>query len=149
MEGVRTLLVYVAYKGFKVYQMDVKFAFLKGILEEEVYIEKLEGFVDENNRDKVCRLHKALYGLKQAPRAWYERLHKYLVKIGFERIDENRNMYIKLEEGKDILISKIFVDDIIFRGKEVPRKYFSNKMKHEFEIAMFGEIKFFVGLQVH
>ena len=58
-------------------------------------------------------------------------------------------MYIKLEEGKDILISKIFVDDIIFGGKEVLRKYFSDKMKHEFEMSMFGEIKFFVGLQVH
>ena len=60
--------------------------------------------------------------MKQAPRAWYERLHKYLVKIGFERIDENNNMYIKSEEIKDIFISGIFVDDIIFGGKEVLRK---------------------------
>ena len=48
----------------------------------------------------VCKLHKAQYGLKQAPRAWYERLHKYLVKIRFERIDENSNLYIKSKEGK-------------------------------------------------
>ena len=53
MEGVRTLLAYAAYKGFKFYEMDVKSAFLNGILEEEVYIEKLEGFVDKNNKDKV------------------------------------------------------------------------------------------------
>ena len=85
--------------------MDVKSIFLNGILEEEVYIEQLEGFFDKNNKDKVCRLHKALYGLKQAPRAWYERLHKYLVKIGFERTDDNSNMSIKSKEGKDILIS--------------------------------------------
>ena len=45
--------------------MDVKSTFLNGILEEEVYIEQLEGFVDENNKEKVCKLHKALYGLKQ------------------------------------------------------------------------------------
>ena len=87
--------------------------------------------------------------MKQAPRAWYERLHKYLVQIGIERTDDNSNMYIKSEEGKDILISEIFVDDIIFGGKEVLRKDFANKMKHEFEISMFEEIKFFVGLQVH
>ena len=110
MEGVRTLLAYEADKGFKVYQMDIKFAFINGILEEEVYIEKPEGFVDENNKDKVYKLHKALYRLKQAPRAWYERLHKYLVKIGFERTDDNSNMYIKSKEGKDIPISEIFVD---------------------------------------
>ena len=58
-------------------------------------------------------------------------------------------MYIKLEEGKDIIISEIFVDDIIFGGKEVLSKDFADKMKHEFEMSMFGEIKFFVGLQVH
>ena len=58
-------------------------------------------------------------------------------------------MYIKSKEGKDILTSKIFVDDIIFGGKEVLSKDFVDKMKHEFEMSMFGEIKFFVGLQVH
>ena len=51
------------------------------------------------------------------PRAWYERLHKYLVKIGFERTDDNKNLYIKTEKGKDILISEIFVDDIIFEER--------------------------------
>ena len=146
MERVRTLLAYLAYKGFKVYQMDVKSTFLNGILEEEVYIEQPEGFFDEKNKDKVCKLHKALYGLKQAPRAWYERLHKYLVQIGFERAGDNINMYIKLEKGKDILISEIFMDDTIFGGKEELSKDFVDKMKHEFEISMFGEMKFFVGL---
>ena len=72
--------------------MDVKSTFLNGILEEEVYREQLEGFLDENNKDMVCKLHKALYGLKQVPRAWYEKLHKYLVKIGFERTDDNSNL---------------------------------------------------------
>ena len=111
--------------------MDVKSAFLNRILEEEVYIEKPKGFVDENNKYKVYKLHKALYGLKQAPRAWYEWLDKYLVKIGFERIDDNTNMYIKSEEGKDILILEIFVDDIIFGEKEVLSKDFAEKMKHD------------------
>ena len=57
----------------------------------------------------VCRLHKALYGLKQAPRAWYERLHKYFVKIGFERIYYNSNLYIKIEKGKGIFLSEFLL----------------------------------------
>ena len=61
----------------------------------------------------VCKLHKALYGLKQAQRAWYERLHNYLVKIGFERTDDYNNLYMKTEKGKGILLSEIFVDNII------------------------------------
>ena len=75
--------------------MDVKSAFFNEIL--EVYIERLEGFVDDNNKNMVCTLHKALYDLIQAPRAWYKRLHKYLVKIGFERNDDNNNLYIKIQ----------------------------------------------------
>ena len=97
----------------------------------------------------VCRLHKDLYGLKQAPRAWSKRLHKYLVKIGFERTNDNTNLYIKIENGKDILLFEIFVDDIIFGGQDSLCKDFANQMKHEFETSMFGEIKLFVGLQVY
>ena len=71
------------------------------------------------------------------------------MQIGFERTDDNSNMYIKLEEGKDIIVSEIFVDAIVFGGKEMLCRGFADKMKHEFEMSMFGEIKFFVGLQVH
>lgn len=63
LEGVRMLLAFAAYKGFKVYQMDVKSAFLNGIL-EEVYIEQSDGFYLTDDKDMVCKLHKALYGLK-------------------------------------------------------------------------------------
>ena len=105
LEGVRTLHTYSAYKGFKVYQMDVMSVFFNGILEEEFYIEHPEGFFDANNKNMVCRLHKDLYGLKQAPSAWYERLHIYLMKTGFERTDDKRNLYLKIEKGKGILLS--------------------------------------------
>ena len=55
-----------------------------------------------------------LYDLKKEPRACYERLHKYLVKIGFERTDDKNNLYMKIEKGNGISLSEIFVDDIIF-----------------------------------
>ena len=54
--------------------MDVKSAFLNGDLEEEVYIEQLEGFQLTDNPGNVYKLKKALYGLKHAPRSWYYRL---------------------------------------------------------------------------
>lgn len=56
LEGVRTLLAYVAYKDFKVYQMNVESAFLNGIL-EEVYIEQSEGFVDPSKKNMVYKLN--------------------------------------------------------------------------------------------
>ena len=63
--------------------MDVKSTFLNGILEEEVYIEKLEGFQLTDKGYYVCKLKKALYGLKQSPRSWYVRLDSYLQVQGF------------------------------------------------------------------
>nr|GFC07843.1 copia protein [Tanacetum cinerariifolium] len=51
-----------------VYQMDVKIAFLNGILRKEVYVSQPDRFVDKDNPNHVYKLKKALYGLKQAPR---------------------------------------------------------------------------------
>jgi hypothetical protein len=61
-------------KGFKLHQIDVKSAFLNGVLEEEVYVRQPPGFESEKYPHRVYKLRKALYGLKQAPRAWYGRL---------------------------------------------------------------------------
>ena len=60
--------------NFKLYQIDVKCAFLNGYLNEEVFIEQPKGFKDSHFSNHVLRLKKAHYGLKQAPRAWYDQL---------------------------------------------------------------------------
>lgn len=148
LEGVRSLLAYAAYKGFNVYQMDVKSTFLNGILEEEVYIEQPEDFIEPRKKNLVYRLHKPLYGLKQAPRDQYERLQAYLLKIGFKRINDNNSLYIKDEPGNKVPLAEIFVDDIIFIGDDDLYKSFSEEMRKEFEMSLFGKIKFFVGLQI-
>lgn len=64
LEGIKTFVGYLAYKNFKLYQMDVKSTFLNGILEEEVYVEHPKGFVDPNKKNMVCKMKKSLYGLK-------------------------------------------------------------------------------------
>jgi hypothetical protein len=69
MEAIRFILAYACSKNIKVYQMDVKSTFLNGDVEEEVYIEQLEGFQLSENENYVCGMNKALYGLKQDPRA--------------------------------------------------------------------------------
>ena len=62
--------------------MDVKNAFLRDSLKEEVYVEQPEGFEVQDRETHVCRLKKALYGLKQAPRVCYERIDSYLMNAG-------------------------------------------------------------------
>src|SRR5262249_35187840 len=85
LEAIRLMLAYACFKDFKVYQMDVKSAFLNGFIKEEVFVEQPLGFEDPFKPDYVFKLNKALYGLKQAPRAWYERLTSFLVSKGFQR----------------------------------------------------------------
>jgi hypothetical protein len=77
LESIRILLVYATYHGFKLYQMDVKSAFLNGPIKEEVYVEQPPSFEDSEYPNHVYKLSKALYGLKQAQRAWYEIMNAY------------------------------------------------------------------------
>jgi len=79
MEVIWIFLAFVAFKDFKVYQMDVKSTFLNGGLKEELYIEQSKEFKFGSDPDVVWRLKKALFGLKQEPKAWYGRLDKYFI----------------------------------------------------------------------
>jgi hypothetical protein len=113
LESIRILLSISSHLNLKLYQMDVKSAFLNGFLLEEVYVTQPKGFQDPRYPDHVYKLKKALYGLKQAPRAWYERLTKYLLAHGFIQGQADRTLFIR---GKDShkLIAQIYADDIIF-----------------------------------
>ena len=103
--------------GWHIHQMDVKTAFLNGIIEEEVYIEQREGFEIFSSDLHVCRLKRELYGLKQAPRAWYTRIDSYFTGLGFTKSEADANLYQIVVEGK-ILIIVLYVDDLILTGDE-------------------------------
>jgi hypothetical protein len=63
--------------------MDVKTTFLNGELEEEIYLDQLEGFVVKGQEKMVCKLVKSLYGLKQAPKQWHDNFDRTLTSVGF------------------------------------------------------------------
>ncbi|GJW42358.1 retrovirus-related pol polyprotein from transposon TNT 1-94 [Tanacetum coccineum] len=129
--------------------MDVKTAFLNGPLKEEVYVAQPEGFVDPDHPEKVYLLRKALYGLKQAPRAWYDELSNFLMSKGFTKGTIDPTLF-KIKYREDILLVQIYVDDIIF-GSTNPKysKRFEKLMHSRFEMSLMGEMKFFLGLQIH
>ncbi|CAL9010602.1 unnamed protein product, partial [Prunus brigantina] len=85
LDTIRTLIALAAQKEWSLYQLDVKSAFLNGVLKEEVYVDQPQGFVKKDEETKVYKLHKALYGLKQAPRAWYDEIDAYFNKAGFKK----------------------------------------------------------------
>ncbi|KAI3681374.1 hypothetical protein L6452_36168 [Arctium lappa] len=148
LEAIRMFLAYAAHKNFTVFQMDVKTAFLNGILKEEVYVSQPEGFVNQEKPNHVYILDKALYGLKQAPRAWYDVLSTFLVKSGFSKGTVDTTLFIKKEKA-DIVLIQIYVDDIIFGSTNTKYcKNFANLMVSRFQMNLMGEMNFFLGLQV-
>jgi hypothetical protein len=100
------LLAYATHHGFKLYQIDVKSAFLNGPIKEEVYVEQPPDFESEGYPNHVYKLHKALYGLKQAPRVWYECLMDLLIEDGF-RIGKIDSTLFTRKMGKDLFVCQI------------------------------------------
>jgi hypothetical protein len=94
--SIRTIIAISAKMKWKLHQMDVKSAFLNGVIEEEVYIEKPQGFEVEDRKSHVYRLKKSLYGLKQAPRAWYGHIDSFLMSLGFTKSKADSNLYFKI-----------------------------------------------------
>ncbi|GJS92827.1 retrovirus-related pol polyprotein from transposon TNT 1-94 [Tanacetum coccineum] len=148
IEAIRIFLAFASYMGFIVYQMDVKSAFLYGIIDEEVYVSQPPGFVDPKFPKKVYKVVKALYGLHQAPRAWYATLSTFLLKSRYRRGTIDKTLFIKKDKN-DIMLVQVYVDDIIFGStKRSWCDEFEALMKSRFQMSSMGELTFFLGLQV-
>nr|KYP72332.1 Copia protein [Cajanus cajan] len=148
IKAIRILLAFVACTGMKLYQMDVKSAFLNGTISEEVYVSQLPGFENNLLSSHVFKLNKGMYGLKHAPRAWYEKLSSFLTNDNFILGKIDITLFRK-EIKNDFIIVQIYVNDIIF-GATIENlcQEFSKLMQDEFDMSMMGELKFFLGLQI-
>eukprot|EP00253_Pinus_taeda_P036492 PITA_36492 len=127
--------------------MDAKTTFLNGEIEEEVYIEKPEGFETFNRESHVCRLKLALYGLKQAPRAWYTRIDNYFTRLGFTKSEADANRYHIIVDGK-LLIIVLYVDDLILIGDDELIKPCKKDFAREFEMKDMGLMHYFLGMEL-
>ncbi|GJW70439.1 retrovirus-related pol polyprotein from transposon TNT 1-94 [Tanacetum coccineum] len=112
-ESIRILLAYACALDFKLFQMDVKSAFLNGFINEEVYVAQPPGFINFEKPDHVYKLKKDLYGLKQAPKAWYDRLKVFLIKHEYKMGMVDNTLFTKKKSSNLIIVQK-YVDDIIF-----------------------------------
>ncbi|BBG95348.1 multidrug resistance-associated protein 9 [Prunus dulcis] len=140
LDTIRTLIALAAQRSWKLFQLDVKSAFLNGILQEEVYVDQ---------PDKVYKLYKALYGLTQAPRAWYGEIDSYFAKCGFEKSLSEATLYTKTRGEHDILIVFIYVDDIVYTGNNQEMlDEFKEDMKEKYEMSDLGLLHHFLGMGV-
>ena len=149
LKTIRLIIVIVAQHKWRIYQMNVKSTFLKGILEEEVYIEKSMGYEVKGHEDKVLKLNKVLNGLKQAQRAWYSRIDGYFLKNGSVKYSYEHAIYVKIKESGDTLIVCLYMDDLIFTGNN-PKMFrdFKQAMIKEFEMTNIGLISYYLGIEI-
>jgi hypothetical protein len=148
LEAIRILLIFTTSKGFKLYQIDVKSAFLNGVIQEEVYVRQPPCFENSKYPNRVYKLLKALYGLKQAPRAWYARLKTFLLDHGCVMGSVDKTLFT-LKHGNYFLLVQICMDDNIFGGSSYSLvSSFQAMMENKFQMSVMGELTFFLGIQV-
>ena len=149
MTTIRTLFSLAAHHQWPLFQMDVKSAFLNGVLDNEVYVEQPPGFTVPEKEDWVYRLQKALYGLKQAGRQWYITLDQFLVKLGLRRTHSDANCYV-LSDGSLVAIILVYVDDLIFTGSWTSRiEAMMRAMETQFEMTDLGLLHYFLGFEIY
>jgi hypothetical protein len=150
-ESLRLLLVLAALENWEIHQMDVKSAFLNGVLNEEIYMEQPQGFITAGQENKVCRLKKAIYGLKQASHAWNQQFHGVLIELGFERTYSDVGVYVRHQHtGGGLLIIVLYVDNITIMGSSLEDvKQLKQKLSLCYEMSDFREIQSYLGMRIH
>jgi len=147
-ESLRLLLALAALEDWEIHQMDVKSAFLNGLLDEEIYMEQPQGFVDPDHPHKVCLLKKAIYGLKQASRAWNQQFHGVLLDLGFTRTRSDAGVYHRQDDG-GVLIIILYVDDITILGDNLKSvNDLKATLSNRYEMTDLGDIDSYLGVRI-
>jgi len=128
-------------------QLDVKTAFLNGILKEEIYMELPKGYPTKPV-GVVCKLIKSLYGFKQSPMKWNSSLDQYLLSIGFKLTAADPCLYFRTIKKKFVLLA-VYVDDIVVAAStKAIENAVKKELKSKFEITDLGELNWYLGMKV-
>ena len=133
-ESIRYLLTHTVLHNWEIEAMDVKLAYLHGVLDEEIYMEQPEGFIAQGEEDKVCRLMHSLYGLKQAGQVWNRTFaHTIKKKLCFDTIHSDVGVYVlhhhhKGGDSETDVILILYVDDLLLLGEDLSK---INDIKHQ------------------
>jgi hypothetical protein len=145
LTSVRSLLAIAAARKWKLFQMNVKNAFLHDDLTEEVYMLPPSGY---HAPHKVCKLQKALYGLKQAPKAWFAKFSSTLAQFGFLSSSHDSALFIRRTD-RGVFLLLIYIDDMIITGDDASGiSEVQHHLSQHFEMKDLGHLSYFLGLEV-
>ena len=147
-DSLRIIMALVAHYDLELHQMDVKTAFLNGNLEEEIYMDKPEGFSVKGKEHMVCKLKKSIYGLKQASRQWYLKFNDTITSFGFQENTVDRCIYMKVSGSKFIFLV-LYVDDILLATNDLGLLHQTKKyLSQNFEMKDMGEATYVIGIEI-
>lgn len=147
--SIRVLLALTAQFDMNLEQLDVKTAFLHGELEEKIFMQQPEGFVENSDAGKVCLLKNSLYGLTQSPRQWYKRFDDFMIKSSFNRSSYDSCVYYKVLPGNNFIYLLLYVDDMLIackNNKDINRV--KAQLMKEFEMKDLGHTKKILGMDI-
>ena len=145
---LRALLAVAAVEDLELHQLDIKTAFLNGVLEEEVYIDQPVGY-KEGGPGIGCRLHRALYGLKQAPRAWHTRLAEELTAMGLKASLADPGLYFNETESSGRMWLLVYVDDILIAARsKADVEHVKKQLLSPFEGTDLQDAAFFLAMDI-
>ena len=138
----------IAQYDLELQQMDVKTTFLKGDLDEEVYMDQPDGFSIEGNNHMVCKLKKSIYGLKQASTQWYLKFNDTIISYCFHENIVDWCIYRKISGSKFIFLV-LYVGDILLAASDLGILYETKDfLSKKFEMRDMGEASYEIGISM-
>nr|GFC19363.1 hypothetical protein [Tanacetum cinerariifolium] len=149
IRAIRILIAIATYYDYEIWQMDVKTAFLNGYLDEDIYMEQPERYVDPKYPNCVCKLQRSIYGLKQASRQWNKRFDEDIKNFRFIQNHDESCVYHKAS-GSDVVFLILYVDDILIMGNNIPRlKEVKDYLGKYFSMKDLGEFAYILGIKIY
>ncbi len=131
-----------------IYQMDVKVAYLNGNLDEEIYMNQVEGLIEAGHENQVYQLWKAIYSLKQARWSWYHKIDAYLKLIHLIWTHTDSCIYHWCSSNK-VLIITIYINDLlIFSSHKGEIETLKWQLSEKFEMTNLGEAHYILSIEI-
>ena len=129
--------------------MDVKTAYLNGILTEDIYMEQPPGFTTHDHKTSVCHLHKALYGLKQSGHIWNSNIDTYLKSLNFLQCPDDPCLYRLQRSATHFILIGIYVDDLlIVSNYDSDLQWIKHNLTQRYTMTDCGDLQEMLGLQI-
>lgn len=147
--SIRVLLALVAQMKLELKQSDIKITFLHGVLKEEIYMTRPEGFVAQGNKNYLCNFKKSLYMLKQSASQWYKHFDLFMVSHGYSRSHYDCCKYHKEGVNGSRVFLLLYVDDTL-----VASQYMANitrvkqLLNYEFDMKDLGTAQKTLGMEI-